>query len=334
VKKIVLVLLLLIIGIVQVVGASPVVATFTVTPTSSTLPFSVTITDTSPEFYPLYINGVPTGYYKWKWSFSARGDPSGNIINYPPLSSDGYYNVSNRQQIDPPVATGYMPVGTAEYCLTNNTGELEIWTTVTYGMVTVQSAPQYIHIESLPDIVSSFTTTPASGPAPLTVQFESTTLSTPTNPVIKRTWDFGDGQTAENNASQSHTYTTSGVYTVTYRAYGYGTCNPTGATKTITVLSPLAPGTTTAQTLTPNQTGTTAISTTSVTAQTTLPDSSSTQTVTATPTGFHYTPRPTVTTIKAFTSIPTNTPTQKSPIGIEFGILAIGAGILIIRKQS
>ncbi len=316
------------ITVTNTLAPEPVVASFTITPTSGTLPFSVTITDTSPDFYPIIINQVHTGSYKWRWSFSSRGDSSGNTINYPPLSSDGYNN-------DPPVATGYIPVGTAEYCLTNSTGELEIWTTVMYGSpgYNLQSAPQYIHINSLPDIVSSFTATPASGPAPLTVQFESTTLSTPTNPIIKRTWDFGDGQTAENNASQSHTYTISGVYTAKYSAYGYGTCNPTVATNTITVLSPIAPGATTSPTLSPNQTATTT-SLTTVAAQTSLPAATLTATVTATPSSsFYYTPPPTTTTQKVFTPIPTVTPTQKSPLGIEFSILAISAAILIVMSQ-
>ena len=116
------------------------------------------------------------------------------------------------------------------------------------------------------------------------------------------------------------------------------TCNPTNpATSTITVLSPLAPGTTTSPTPSLNQTATITTSTTlpptTVTEQTTLPSVTMAQTVTATPSGFYYTPKPTVTTMKVFTSIPTSTPTQKSPFGIEFSILAISAAILIVRSQ-
>ena len=86
-----------------------------------------------------------------------------------------------------------------------------------------------------------------------------------------------------------------------------------------------------------NQTATITISTTlpptTVTEQTTLPSVTMAQTVTATPSGFYYTPKPTVTTMKVFTPIPTSTPTQKSPFGIEFSILAISAAILIVRSQ-
>ena len=109
------------------------------------------------------------------------------------------------------------------------------------------------------------------------------------------------------------------------------------ANSTITVLSPLAPGTTTSPTPSLNQTATITTSTTlpptTVTEQTTLPSVTMAQTVTATPSGFYYTPKPTVTTMKVFTSIPTSTPTQKSPFGIEFSILAISAAILIVRSQ-
>ena len=72
---------------------------------------------------------------------------------------------------------------------------------------------------------------------------------------------------------------------------------------------------------------------TTVTEQTTLPSVTMAQLVTATPSGFYYTPKPTVTTMKVFTSIPTSTPTQKSPFGIEFSILAISAAILIVRSR-
>jgi hypothetical protein len=74
-----------------------------------------------------------------------------------------------------------------------------------------------------------------------------------------------------------------------------------------------------------------------VTTQTTIPVTSITQTVTVTPSG--YTPHPTATIIKPQTSgniptpWPTSTPTQPTPLGTEFCILAIGAGILIIGNQ-
>ena len=182
----------------------------------------------------------------------------------------------------------------------------------------------------------SFTATPTSGPAPLVVQFMDTSTSNPTS----WWWSFGDGTNA-NAKNPTHTYSISGVFTATLevtRGTGSaGTDLNNLATTTITVLSPLAPGTTTSPTLSPNQTATittsTTLPTTSVTQQTALPAATLTESITATPSGFYYTPKPTVTTMKTFTPIPTVTPTQKSPLGIEFSILAISAVILIVRSQ-
>ena len=286
---------------------TPLSASFTTTPSSGTVPLTVQFTDTSTS--------LTCPINRWSWSF---GDGSGvSTLQNPTYTYTKPCNGGTRTF--PVTLTVYNG-----FYITGNYGGM-----TPYTSVYTASTTNNIVITAPSDPDSSFTATPTSGPAPLSVDFIDTSSN---NPTIW-SWNFGDG-TGSNQKNPSHNYTISGVYTVTMQASSSTTCNPTNpATSTITVLSPLAPGTTT-QTLTPNQTGTTAISTTSVTAQTTLPDSSSTQTVTATPTGFHYTPRPTATTIKAFTSIPINTPTQKSPIGIEFGILAIGAGILIIRKQS
>ncbi len=61
--------------------------------------------------------------------------------------------------------------------------------------------------------VVTFTASPEDGTAPLTVQFTDTT--TPgTLPITGRSWQFGDGQTAQGE-SVSHTYTEPGDYTVT-----------------------------------------------------------------------------------------------------------------------
>ncbi len=181
----------------------------------------------------------------------------------------------------------------------------------------------------------SFRATPLSGAAPLLVSFTDTSTSNPTG----WGWSFGDGTTS-NIQNPTHFYNVSGVYIVTLNLFGetpgvgtYSNAPNNPASSTITILSPLAPGTTTSPTPSLNQTATITTSTT-VTTQTTLPAVTMAQTVTATPSGFYYTPRPTVTTTqKIFTPIPTSTPTQKSPFGIEFSILAISAAILIVRSQ-
>ena len=53
--------------------------------------------------------------------------------------------------------------------------------------------------------VASFTATPDTGPAPLTVHFADTSTNTDLD-TLTRDWDFGDGSTA-TGASVDHTYT-------------------------------------------------------------------------------------------------------------------------------
>ncbi|MGP8204048.1 PKD domain-containing protein [Methanoregula sp.] len=388
-KKIVLVILLLLIGIVHVVGAGVIVSSFTATPTSGTAPLTVHFTDTTtgnpvrwqwnfgPGAYstlqnPTYVynnygtyqvtlettdsnsstiqspslpmtitvNGIPfppptftmtpnSGTLPLTVTFSDTSTvPAMDRAWYPFIGGGTLGNIPN------PTYTHTITAG--EYCQYNNNGVISVtlqdWNN-SYDPSTASST-QNIIIQVPPNPTSSFTATPTSGPAPLSVDFIDTSLN---NPTIW-SWNFGDG-TGSNQKNPSHNYTISGVYTVTMQASSSTTCNPTNpASSTITVFSPLAPGTTTSPTLAPTQTATATSSTlptTTVTGQTTAPVGTSTQTVTATPTGSYFTPKPTVTTTqKVFTLIPTVTPTPKSPLGIEFSILAICIGILIIQRQS
>jgi len=61
---------------------------------------------------------------------------------------------------------------------------------------------------------ASFTTSPTSGEAPLTVSFDASASADTDGTVTDYTWSFGDG-TSGNNAEVSHTYTSAGAYTVT-----------------------------------------------------------------------------------------------------------------------
>ncbi|PVG80560.1 cell surface protein, partial [Nocardioides gansuensis] len=60
---------------------------------------------------------------------------------------------------------------------------------------------------------ASFTVSPASGTAPLSVTFTDTSTGSPTSWL----WDFGDGTTSTAQ-NPSHTYTAAGTYTVSLRA--------------------------------------------------------------------------------------------------------------------
>jgi hypothetical protein len=60
----------------------------------------------------------------------------------------------------------------------------------------------------------TFSGTPTSGTAPLTVQFTDTSTGSPTG----WSWDFGDGSPTSTEQNPSHVYTTPGTYTVTLTA--------------------------------------------------------------------------------------------------------------------
>jgi PKD repeat protein len=81
---------------------------------------------------------------------------------------------------------------------------------------------------------ASFTASPTSGTAPLTVQFTDTSTGSPT----AWAWSFGDGTTSTAQ-NPTHTYTNPGTYTATLTASNSsGSSQP--ATKTITVTAPTA----------------------------------------------------------------------------------------------
>ncbi len=62
----------------------------------------------------------------------------------------------------------------------------------------------------------SMTASPTTGPAPLTVQFAAYATD-PDGQVVSYSWNFGDGQTS-SQTTPTHTYQTSGNYTVTLTA--------------------------------------------------------------------------------------------------------------------
>ena len=78
--------------------------------------------------------------------------------------------------------------------------------------------------------VANFTATPLTGTAPLSVAFTDTSTNTPTSWA----WDFGDGgtSTAQN---PSHSYTTSGTFTVSLTATNSAGSDPEIKTAYITV---------------------------------------------------------------------------------------------------
>lgn len=62
--------------------------------------------------------------------------------------------------------------------------------------------------------VATFTATPVSGDAPLTVTFTDTSTDED-GQIASTSWDFGDGSESDPNANTSHEYTQGGVYSST-----------------------------------------------------------------------------------------------------------------------
>jgi PKD repeat protein len=86
--------------------------------------------------------------------------------------------------------------------------------------------------------VASFTATPTSGSAPLTVNFTDAS----TGDTTSWAWDFGDGETATAQ-NPSHTYTTAGTYTATLTASNEVGSSTDTTTITVKPAAGPAPGT-------------------------------------------------------------------------------------------
>ncbi|MFA5416236.1 MAG: PKD domain-containing protein, partial [Methanoregula sp.] len=94
----------------------------------------------------------------------------------------------------------------------------------------------YITVTKSPPL-ASFTATPTSGFTPLAVQFNDTSLNTPT----AWDWNFGDGSANSTFQNGTHTYSNAGTYTVTLTATNAGGSSTVTRVDLITVTVPLAP---------------------------------------------------------------------------------------------
>ena len=83
---------------------------------------------------------------------------------------------------------------------------------------------------------ASFTASQTAGAAPLTVQFNDTSLYQPTS----WNWDFGDGNTSTEQ-NPSHTYSYAGTFTVSLNATNAGGSDTVTRTEYISVSDPAAP---------------------------------------------------------------------------------------------
>ena len=88
--------------------------------------------------------------------------------------------------------------------------------------------------EPVEDVVAAFSASPASGTAPLTVQFTDASTGDP----VSWSWSFGDGG-ASSLRNPDHTYTAAGTYTVSLTATGAGGSDTEAKTDLITVNEPV-----------------------------------------------------------------------------------------------
>jgi len=171
-------------------------ASFTATPTSGVAPLAVSFNASNSSDS----DGTIISY---TWDFKDGSTGSGQTINHT-FSSAGSYNVG--------------------LTITDNEGATDSTTkaiTVTAPVISNQSP------------IASFTASPTSGVAPLTVSFNASGSSDSDGTIISYTWDFKDGSTGSGQIT-SHTFSSAGSYsvklTVTDNEGATGT-----ATKTVTV---------------------------------------------------------------------------------------------------
>jgi PKD repeat protein len=176
------------------------VVSFTMSPSSGTLPLTVILTDTTPlaakdrMWSPFSLYQAPSTYSK-----------TITVSDY-----CKYYK------------SGVIPI------------KLQVWdNSQIYDNSYGESPIQNLILIVPPDPVSSFKATPNSGSPPLTVQFTDTSSN---NPTIWK-WSFGDG-TSSTEQNPSHTYTTSGVYGITLESSTSTTCTAHQASTMIPVQFP------------------------------------------------------------------------------------------------
>ena len=88
--------------------------------------------------------------------------------------------------------------------------------------------------------VASFTLTPSSGTAPLTVQLDASASTDTGGAIARYSWDFGDSSAAGSGVAVSHVYGAAGTFTVTLTvADNQGAVGT--ATGQVTVSNPLVP---------------------------------------------------------------------------------------------
>jgi hypothetical protein len=174
------------------------------------------------------LNSVPGQAFTLEFFASAACDPSGfgegtRFLGSAPVTTDAAGHAAFALTLPGPAAVGAAITATATRSATGDTSEFSACTTVTPGTSPIAKA----------------SATPASGSAPLVVQFSSSGSSDPDGTIVAYAWNFGDGGTS-TAANPSHTYSSVGTFTATLTV-----TDSTGATASDTVPIVVNPGTTT-----------------------------------------------------------------------------------------
>jgi len=181
---------------------SPIIPSFTATPTGGEGPLTVQFTDQTH-----WSEGNIVGWY-WQFGDGATSTQQHPSHTYPYLAAGQAYDVS-------------------------------LTTTTRWGQENTTVKPAYIVVGTVAegDFTMDFTGTPTNGTSPLTVTFTGTVSPAETN-ITSWRWDFGDG-TEGFGQTISHTYNNfvDAKYDVTLTGYasGSGTANTTTKTGYITV---------------------------------------------------------------------------------------------------
>ena len=154
-----------------------------------------------------YVQAIPTGVT----SFTAS-----NTSGYSPLTVQ--FNDTSTGYIEPVTylwdfgdgqkSTNKNPVHV--YTISSASYTYPVTLTVSGYCGQTQTATEFITVESPPQVSALFTSDVTNGIAPLTVNFKDTSTGSP----VSWLWNFGDGSTSTMQ-NPSHTYTASGLYTVT-----------------------------------------------------------------------------------------------------------------------
>lgn len=163
-------------------AGAPIHAQFTGTPTRGVAPLTV-------NFYDESTPGPSGPITAWNWDF---GDGNTSTSQNP---SNTYANPGTYEVIL--LVTGTSPDGTDS-----------------------EAKGAYI-ITGGGSVLANFSASPTSGSSPLAVDFTDASIPGPSGPIVSWHWNLGDGNTSTQQ-NPSHTYTTSGSFTVELTVTGTG----------------------------------------------------------------------------------------------------------------